>query len=82
MLRIQKYRNEFQAAGLPVEYFHCGHFHVANAIEQGRLIMNGSVIGLNEFSIKKFGYGFSPVQALSTFHPTKGLTDVSFLDCV
>ena len=82
MKRVQALRNQYAEAGQPCEYFHCGHFHTANAVEQGRIIMNGSVKGVDEYSIKRFGGGQPPVQVLSTFHPTRGLTDVSFLDCV
>ena len=82
MRRVAQLRNQYQQAGQPVEYFHCGHFHTANTVEQGRIILNGSIKGVDEFSIKRFGGGQPPVQVLSTFHPTRGLTDVSFLDCV
>lgn len=75
-------RNQYAEAGKPVEFFHCGHYHTANAVERGRIIVNGSVKGVDEFSVKRFGGGQPPVQVLSTFHPTRGLTDVSFLDCV
>jgi hypothetical protein len=82
MRRVAALRNQYQQAGQPVEYFHGGHFHTANAIERGRIIVNGSVKGVDEYSLKAFGGGQPPVQVLSTFHPKKGLTDVSFLDCV
>ena len=82
MRRVASLRNQYQQANQPVEYFHCGHFHTANAVEQGRIIVNGSVKGVDEYSLKAFGGGQPPVQVLSTFHPTRGLTDVSFLDCV
>jgi len=82
MRRVASLRNQYQQAGQPVEFFHCGHFHTANAVEQARIIVNGSIKGLDEYSLKAFGGGQPPVQVLSTFHPTRGLTDVSFLDCV
>lgn len=82
MRRVAALRNQYATAGQPVEYFHCGHFHTANAVEQGRIIVNGSVKGVDEYSLKAFGGGQPPSQVLSTFHPTRGLTDVSFLDCV
>ncbi len=82
MRRVAALRHQYATAGQPIDYFHNGHFHTANAVEQGRIIVNGSVKGVDEYSLKAFGGGQPPVQVLSTFHPTKGLTDVSFLDCV
>jgi hypothetical protein len=82
MRRVGALRHQYATAGQPIDYFHNGHFHTANAVEQGRIIVNGSVKGVDEYSLKAFGGGQPPVQVLSTFHPTKGLTDVSFLDCV
>jgi hypothetical protein len=82
MRRVAALRNQYATAGQPIDYFHNGHFHTANAVEQGRIIVNGSVKGVDEYSLKAFGGGQPPVQVLSTFHPKKGLTDVSFLDCV
>ena len=82
MRRVAALRNQYSEAGQPIDYFHNGHFHTANAVEQGRIIVNGSVKGVDEYSLKAFGGGQPPVQVLSTFHPTRGLTDVSFLDCV
>ena len=82
MRRVAQLRNQYQQAGQPVEYFHCGHFHTPNAIERGRIVLNGSIKGIDEYALDKFGGGQPPVQVLSTFHPKRGLTDVSFLDCV
>lgn len=79
--RVNALRAQYAAAGMPIDYFHNGHFHMANAVEQGRIIVNGSVKGVDEYSLKAFGGGQPPVQVLSTFHPERGLTDVSFLDC-
>ena len=82
MRRVSALRTQYAEAGMPVEYFHFGHFHTANAVEQGRIIVNGAVKGVDEYSLQAFGGGQPPSQVLSTFHPTRGLTDVSFLDCV
>jgi hypothetical protein len=79
--RVNALRAQYAAANMPIDYFHNGHFHMANAVEQGRIIVNGSVKGVDEYSLKAFGGGQPPVQCLSTFHPERGLTDVSFLDC-
>lgn len=79
--RVNALRAQYVAGGKPVDFFHNGHFHMANAVEQGRIIVNGSVKGVDEYSLKAFGGGSPPVQVLSTFHPKRALTDVSFLDC-
>lgn len=79
--RVNALRAQYAAANMPIDYFHNGHFHMANAVEQGRIIVNGSIKGVDEYSLKAFGGGQPPVQVLSTFHPERGLTDVSFLDC-
>jgi hypothetical protein len=79
--RVNALRHQYAAANLPIDYFHNGHFHQANAVEQGRIIVNGSVKGVDEYSLKAFGGGQPPCQVLSTFHPNRGLTDVSFLEC-
>jgi len=47
----------------------------------GKVAMNGSVKGVDEYSLKQFGSGRGPQQLLLTFHPRRGLTDVSFVDC-
>ncbi len=79
--RVNALRNQYVSGGIPVDYFHNGHFHQANAVEQGRIIVNGSIKGVDEYSLKAFGGGQPPCQVLSTFHPKRGLTDVSFLEC-
>lgn len=78
--RVTALKAQYASAGKPVRFFNCGHFHSANAVEGGEIILNGSVKGVDEYSIKAFGGGRPPQQVLQTFHPRKGLTDVSILD--
>jgi hypothetical protein len=35
---------------------------------------------VDEYSIERLGGGEPPAQMLVTFHPKRGLTDVSFID--
>lgn len=80
MRRVNALRTQYASVGKPVEYFCCGHFHTANAIEGGSIVVNGSVKGVDEYSVKAFGGGRPPQQVLLTFHPRNGLTDASFID--
>lgn len=82
MRRVNALRTQYAAAGKPCKYFHSGHFHCCNVIEGGEIIVNGSVKGVDEYSVKAFGGGRPPQQVLSTFHPRNGFTDASFLDLV
>ncbi|MCK9628468.1 MAG: hypothetical protein M0R37_07740 [Bacteroidales bacterium] len=75
-----KLSNQYAQAGQPIDHFVCGHWHEANAVKNRRIIVNGSVIGANEWVIDTFGSGERPAQVLLTFHPHWGLTDVSFID--
>lgn len=64
------------------DVFCVGHFHSANLVESnhGRIAMNGSVKGVDEYVLKAFGGGSKPQQLLLTFHPRHGLTDASLID--
>lgn len=77
---VTKLSNQYAKAGKPVDHFVCGHYHEPNAVKNRRILMNGSVKGVDEYSIDAFGGGEPPTQLLTTFHPGRGLTDVSFLD--
>lgn len=72
---------QYASKGMPLDHFFVGHFHNANAVDQGRIIMNGSVKGPDEYSLRAFGGGGEPQQLLLTFHPRNGLTDISLVDC-
>lgn len=81
MRRVTALRAQYASVNQPVRYFNCGHFHTPNAVEGGEIVLNGSIKGPDEYSIKAFGGGRPAAQVLQTFHPRKGLTDVSFIDC-
>lgn len=80
MRRVNALQNEYSAGGMAIDHFACGHFHQANVVQGGRVLMNGSVKGVDEYSLSAFGGGETPKQLLATFHPERGLTDISVLD--
>ncbi len=50
-----------------------GHYHTVVTLQNGDILMNGSVIGSNEFSVANFLSGV-PVQRLFGVHPERGKT--------
>lgn len=82
MRRVNSLSNQYGTAGQPIHVYCLGHFHSANWVESnaGRIAMNGSVKGVDEYSIKQFGGGSRPQQMLLTFHPRNGATDCSIID--
>jgi hypothetical protein len=63
-----------------IDHFCLGHFHQANVVDGGRIVMNGSVKGVDEWVLKRFGGGQPPTQLLLLFDETKSrLTDVKYL---
>lgn len=82
MRRVTTLQAQFQQAGMPIDYVTLGHFHTSNAVEGVgvKVFLNGSVKGVDEYSLRAFGSGHGPRQLLLTFHRDHGVTDVSFLD--
>lgn len=80
MRRVAALQNEYAGAGQPIDHFVCGHFHQSNVVQGGRIVMNGSVKGMDEYSLHAFGGGESPRQVLMTFHPRRGFVEAAFLD--
>lgn len=79
MRRVTELKKSYSEQGTLLSYFALGHFHQANIV-QGSIFMNGSVKGLDEYSLKNFGAGEKPTQLLLTFcRDIKRLTDVSFI---
>lgn len=79
----QKLEAQFHKAGRPLDYIACGHWHSINAIDGigTKLYINGSVKGVDEWSLQRFGSGRPPGQVLLTAHPKRGITDLSYIDC-
>lgn len=82
MRRVNALQAAYSGHKKPIDMFVCGHFHSAALVQSdaGQIAMNGSVKGVDEYSLKAFGGGRPPQQLLLTFHPKNGLTDVSMLD--
>lgn len=80
--RITVLQQQFARAKQPLDYIALGHFHTANAIEGvgTKTFLNGSVKGVDEYSLRQFGSGRPPMQLLLTFHKKWGVTDVSYID--
>jgi hypothetical protein len=79
---VAKLRNQYATLGLPVDLFVCGHFHEVNIYGGKRVIINGSIKGPDEYGLDRYGEAALPMQLLLTFHPKRGLTDISYLDMV
>lgn len=79
--RVTALDQQYTSKGMPIDHYFLGHFHQSNAVLQGRVLMNGSVKGVDEYSLQAFGGGVSPQQLLLTFSRKRGLTDVSYIDC-
>ena len=44
--------------------------------------INGSIKGVDEWTLQRFGGSRPPGQLLLTIHPKRGICDISYLDCV
>ena len=67
-----KTRKQYGALGLPYDVLVMGHWHQLRYL--GQIIVNGSLVGFNEYALKsRFDYE-PPQQALWLTHPVRGLT--------
>jgi predicted phosphodiesterase len=73
-------RNQYTQMGMPVDHFLLGHYHEANVVKNRRIIVNGSVKGVDEYSLEAFGGGESPAQVLLPFHPDYGMVGAQYID--
>lgn len=76
--RCNELQKQYEARGR-IDHFLIHHWHTPHLVENRRILVNGSVKGPDEFGIS-MGMSTPAVQVMHTFHPTRGLTDVSFLD--
>jgi hypothetical protein len=62
--------------GWTPNYFLCGHFHTGTQIAApaGELLVNGSLVGANEFVIDGMGKAEPPMQHMFGVHPEHGIT--------
>lgn len=67
-----KTRKQYGALGQPYDVLVMGHWHQLRYL--GQIIVNGSLVGFNEYALKsRFDYEV-PQQALWLTHPVRGLT--------
>jgi hypothetical protein len=80
--RVTTLEQQFSKAGMPIDYVALGHFHTVNALDGvgTKTFLNGSVKGVDEYSLNQFGSGRPPTQTLLTLHPRNGVTDLSYID--
>lgn len=77
--RTKELADTYNSIGLHIDHFACGHYHEANVTGQRRILMNGSLKGPDEYSMKRYGGGRPACQLLHTFHPTRGLVGTDYL---
>lgn len=75
-----KLRNQYAQLGLPLDHIACGHYHEGNIVKNRRILMNGSVKGIDEYSMEAFGGGEPPTQLLVPFHPKWGMVAGCYID--
>ena len=78
--RTRELERQFEPVIGQIDHFMLGHFHQANVVDNKRIIVNGSVKGPDEYSIKRYGSGSPATQLMHTFHPVRGLTETCYLD--
>lgn len=67
-----KRRRAMQAGEMVHDYLVCGHFHQYGAM--GNIVMNGSLVGYNEYAFNNNLSFERPQQALFVNHPQFGIT--------
>ena len=67
-----KASKSYSAMGMPFDVMVMGHWHQLRYL--GSIVVNGSLVGYNEYA-QKMHFGFEPPQqALWLTHPARGLT--------
>lgn len=78
--RANELTRSYMDRNIKLDGFVIGHFHTPNVIEGGRIIVNGSLKGTDEYVLKNFGANSPPTQLLLTHNnKSKRLTDVSYI---
>ena len=78
--RTNELRKTYEPAFGHIDHFICGHFHEPNVVSNKSLIVNGSIKGIDEYSLKAFGGGADATQLLLVFNDKYGLTEPAYLD--
>lgn len=63
-----------------IDHFVLGHFHEPNVTRNKRVIVNGSVKGPDEYSLKYLGGGSDAAQLLLVFNEKYGMTESAYID--
>jgi len=63
-----------------LDHFVLGHFHETNITRNKRVIVNGSVKGPDEYSLKYLGGGADAAQLLLVFNEKYGMTESAYID--
>jgi hypothetical protein len=80
MRRWNELKRQYLSRGTNLASVRVGHFHSAGVVLGGEVIMNGSLIGVNEYGLKNFGSGQAPTQLLITHDEVNHrMTDVSYI---
>jgi hypothetical protein len=78
--RANELQAQFAGRGEPVAMLACGHFHDPQVMGLGRVLVNGSLVGMNEYGAKNYGGGAKPCQLLATFDSDRSrLTSVAYV---
>lgn len=77
---VGRLKNQYTTMDLSFDHAVAGHFHETNLWKGKDIIINGSVVGISEYGIERYGEGNNPMQLLLTFNTKHGLSDLSFLD--
>ncbi len=78
--RANELQAQFAARDEPIDMLACGHFHDPQLMGVGRVLVNGSLVGMNEYGAKNYGGGAKPCQLLATFNSDKSrLASVAYV---
>jgi len=78
--RTRELEKQFAPVMGGIDHFTLGHYHQMNITDDRRIIINGSVKGPDEYSIKNFGAGSPASQILLVFNEKYGLTETAYID--
>jgi predicted phosphodiesterase len=77
---VARLRNQYASLGRSFDHFVCGHFHEPNVYRGKLILVNGSVIGPNEYGLERFGEAEPPTQLLLPFNEKYGLEGPLYVD--
>ena len=75
---VKSLREQWDARGLPIKYFACGHFHDPNVWSK-RIFINSSMVGLSEYGDDR-GYLGDACQLLHVFNEKHGFSSTHYID--